>query len=297
MQKKRAPPRRKAVNRTTREEMFWTKIPRVTHFEINADNPERAVEFYRDVFGWEIRKVEGAKMDYWFAKTGDIEEVGINGAIMPRKFHASTINTIGVPDIDLYLKRVLDCGGRIIEDKWAVQDIGTMAYVMDTEGNVFGLIQPEPRRETISETQTERIPTRRNAIVKVTEGEMPTTKIPRVVHFEINADNIDRAIKFYHDVFGWDIQKAEGMDYWLAKTGEMTEVGISGAIIPRIDLHAGVINTIGVPDIDLYLKRIVDCGGKIVKAIEEIPTIGLYAYVFDTEGNLVGIIQPNGMPA
>ncbi len=285
-QKRRSPTRRKAVVKATDKEMFWTKIPRVTHFEINADIPARAVKFYRDVFGWEIRKVESAKMEYWFAKTDSIEEVGINGAIMARKDHASIINTIGVPNIDLYMKRIVDCGGKIVEDKWIVQDIGIMAYMSDPEGNIVGIIQP------ISSEKETPVSARGKPVVKVTEGVMPTTKIPRVVHFEVNVDNPDRAIKFYRDVFGWDIKPVEGMKYWLAKTGEMDEVGINGAIMPRMDLHASVINTIGVPDIDLYLKRIVDCGGKIVKATDVIPNVGLFAYVFDTEGNLVGIIQP-----
>ncbi len=143
-------------------------------------------------------------------------------------------------------------------------------------------------------TQKKRAPTRRRAVVKVKEGEMPKTKLPRVVHFEINADKPERAVKFYRDVFGWDIKKLEGgqMEYWLAKTGDMDEVGINGAIMPRLDLHASIINTIGVPDIDLYLKRIVECGGKIVRNKIIIPNVGIFAYVLDTEGNRVGVIQP-----
>ncbi len=46
---------------------------------------------------------QGAKMEYKFAHTGSLDEVGINGAIMARKDHASIINTIGIPDIDLYV--------------------------------------------------------------------------------------------------------------------------------------------------------------------------------------------------
>ncbi len=57
-------------------------MPRVVHFEIYADNPERAIRFYETVFGWQVHKWEGP-MDYWLICTGKDEE-GINGAIMQR---------------------------------------------------------------------------------------------------------------------------------------------------------------------------------------------------------------------
>ncbi len=279
IQKRRAPTLRRAVVKVPEGEMPTTRIPRVVHFEINADNTERAVKFYRDVFGWDITKWDGPT-DYRLAKTGEMEEVGISGAIMPRMdLHASVINTIGVPDIDLYLKRIVDCGGKIVREKQEIPKVGTAAYVLDTEENIVGIIQPASLGI-------------RTSVVKAKEGEMPTTKLPRVVHFEISANNVDRAIKFYRDVFGWDIKKVEGMDYWLAKTGDIEEIGINGAIMPRMDLHTTVVNTIGVPDIDLYMKRIVDCGGKIERAKDTIPNVGYFAYVSDTEGNLFGILQP-----
>ncbi|MGB8934825.1 MAG: VOC family protein [Candidatus Nitrosopolaris sp.] len=45
-------------------------MPRVVHFEIVADNPERAIKFYKEVFGWEFKKWDGPQ-DYWFVKTGE----------------------------------------------------------------------------------------------------------------------------------------------------------------------------------------------------------------------------------
>jgi predicted enzyme related to lactoylglutathione lyase len=67
-------------NVTVREETF---VPRVIHFEIHADDPKRAVEFYKKVFGWKISKWEGPA-EYWLVTTGDDKQPGINGAIMHR---------------------------------------------------------------------------------------------------------------------------------------------------------------------------------------------------------------------
>jgi uncharacterized protein len=56
-------------------------VPRVIHFEIPADDPERAVNFYKKVFGWKIDEYGVGDMNYWLVTTGNYKEPGINGAI------------------------------------------------------------------------------------------------------------------------------------------------------------------------------------------------------------------------
>ena len=50
-------------------------MPRVIHFEIPTDDPERAAKFYRNVFGWEIQKWDGP-VEYWLVTTGDEDQPG-----------------------------------------------------------------------------------------------------------------------------------------------------------------------------------------------------------------------------
>jgi catechol 2,3-dioxygenase-like lactoylglutathione lyase family enzyme len=69
---------------------------------------------------------------------------------------------------------------------------------------------------------------------------------PRVIHFEISADNPQRATKFYTEVFDWKFVMFPPMDYWLATTGPEKEPGIDGAVQPRTEFKAPVINTISV---------------------------------------------------
>jgi predicted enzyme related to lactoylglutathione lyase len=116
----------------------------------------------------------------------------------------------------------------------------------------------------------------------------------RVVHFEINADNPERASKFYGTVFGWNIQKWDGpQQYWLASTGDKSEMGIDGAIMPRQHPQATTVNTIGVGSLDESLKKITENGGKIVMERQTIPGVGYFAYCQDTEGNTFGVMQPD----
>ena len=44
-------------------------MPRPCHFDLTADEPERAMKFYKDVFGWKFEKWDGP-MEYWMVTTG-----------------------------------------------------------------------------------------------------------------------------------------------------------------------------------------------------------------------------------
>ncbi len=118
-------------------------MPKVVHFELPAEDPQRAVAFYTKVFGWSITKWEGP-FDYWLVTTGSDDEPGINGAITPRMMPEQvTTDTIGVESVDDSLKKIVEAGGTVSQPKQAVPGIGYIAYCTDTEGNLFGVIQPD----------------------------------------------------------------------------------------------------------------------------------------------------------
>ena len=117
--------------------------------------------------------------------------------------------------------------------------------------------------------------------------------MPRIVHFEIPADDPDRAVKFYEEVFGWKIEKWEGGDYWLVTTGPNDEPGINGAIMPKEEGNDMVRNSIAVESLDDYVKKIEAQGGKMLMEKVNIPGIGDWALFQDTEGNISGILQPS----
>ena len=119
-----------------------------------------------------------------------------------------------------------------------------------------------------------------------------------VVHFEIPADDADRAAAFYRELFGWEIQKWEpageerqGSEYWLVSTvpsdeqGRTTRAGVNGGMMRRRDPGHGPINYFGVEDVDAYAKKVVKLGGKVVLSKTEVPDMGWFAWVTDTEGN------------
>ena len=116
-------------------------MPRVNHFEIDAENPERAIKFYEEVFNWKIVKW-GGPVEYWLITTGNEDEEGIDGGLSKRgKEGPTTVNTIEVAKIDEYIKKVENSGGTITSPRHPVPGVGWMAYFKDPEGNVFGMME------------------------------------------------------------------------------------------------------------------------------------------------------------
>lgn len=124
-------------------------MPRVVHFEIHADEPERAAKFYTNVFGWTVKKWEGP-MDYWMILTGK-DEPGIDGGMMKRQQPlvgkdgvVAYVCTIGVDSVDAYTEKVTAQSGTVVQPKGPIPGVGWFAMCKDTEGNVFGLMQDDP---------------------------------------------------------------------------------------------------------------------------------------------------------
>ena len=124
-------------------------MPRVVHFEIHAENTERARKFYTTLFGWEFTSW-GGPMEYWLIKTGTDEQRGINGGMMRRQGPIdgqaviAYVCTIDVPSVDEYLKKITELGGSIALPTMPIPSVGWLAYGKDTEGNIFGVMQPDP---------------------------------------------------------------------------------------------------------------------------------------------------------
>jgi uncharacterized protein len=104
----------------------------------------------------------------------------------------------------------------------------------------------------------------------------------KVVHFEIPADDMARAKKFYRDMFGWELVDIPGMDYVIVHTVAVDkdnmplESGaINGGITKRIPTEKNPVIVIDVPSIDDYVKKIVKAGGKVVAPKMEMMGMGI----------------------
>lgn len=118
-------------------------MPKVIHFEIPADKPERAVKFYKNVFNWDINN-GGGPFNYWLATTGPEDLPGINGAIMEKTDEKGIRIAMEVPSIDEYGEKILESGGKMVMPKSTVPGVGYLATFQDTEGNIFHILEENP---------------------------------------------------------------------------------------------------------------------------------------------------------
>jgi len=124
---------------------------RVVHFEIQADEPERAMKFYRDVFGWDFQ--QWGQQKYWLIMTAekDSKEPGINGGLLPRPAKLtgkdcganSYVCTVQVESFDGTANKIKAAGGNIAMPKFALPGMAWQGYFIDTEGNTFGVHQTD----------------------------------------------------------------------------------------------------------------------------------------------------------
>jgi predicted enzyme related to lactoylglutathione lyase len=128
-------------------------MSRVIHFEIHAEDVQRAVAFYQAVFEWRVEDWgEFAGMPYFGVITGAEDQPGINGAIMQRQGAnpaagapvAGAVLTMGSEDFDATAARIEKAGGTVALPKHALTGMAWQGYFIDTEGNVFGIHQPDP---------------------------------------------------------------------------------------------------------------------------------------------------------
>jgi predicted enzyme related to lactoylglutathione lyase len=124
---------------------------RPVHFEIHAQEPERAMAFYRTLLGWRFER--WGEIPYWVVLTGD-SAPGIDGGLLPRRgpppVDGAAVNawvcTVEVEDLDRTVAAAERAGGRLALPKMAIGEMGWVAYVKDTEGNLLGLMQNAPKK-------------------------------------------------------------------------------------------------------------------------------------------------------
>jgi predicted enzyme related to lactoylglutathione lyase len=125
-------------------------MSRVIHFEIHATEPEALVAYYEALLGWTFEHQEG--IEYWLIRTGSDDEPGINGGLLrrpvPGPAEGLVINafvcTVQVDALSETLSRSEALGGDVALPRMLVTGMGWLAYVRDPDGNILGLLEPDP---------------------------------------------------------------------------------------------------------------------------------------------------------
>jgi predicted enzyme related to lactoylglutathione lyase len=124
-------------------------MPNIAYFQIPADNVVRAREFYRSLLGWTIEAdttVADPSLEWQNIMTGEPEDGTMNmGGIYRRQGPAPIMNFVKVADVSSVLEKVTGLGGAVLMPRSDIKNVGVVAVIQDTEGNVIGLWTPVSR--------------------------------------------------------------------------------------------------------------------------------------------------------
>lgn len=111
-----------------------------------------------------------------------------------------------------------------------------------------------------------------------------------VQHWEINSKDYKKAMGFYKDLFGWEIGEHPGMNYGLVSpAGDKSVGGGIGQVQPG--QSPSVTFYITVDDLQKYLDKAVELGGKVILPPTPIPGVGSCALFADLDGNVLGLFS------
>ncbi len=115
-----------------------------------------------------------------------------------------------------------------------------------------------------------------------------------IVWFEIPADNLERAKKFYKGMFGWKFAKLPAAinDYWHIDTGGK-DGSPDGGLMPRMHPQQPITNYVSVPSVSKAAVKVEKLGGTVCKPKTAVPGMGYFAVCLDTEGNTFALWEMN----
>lgn len=114
-------------------------MPKVIHFQIFADDIERAKKFYTSVFDWKMEKINLNNVDHYFIFSKDYEQESFGHITKREQKIDCIVDYIGVASIDESFKKIEENNGTIMIPKTPVNGYGWYALCRDSEGNIFGL--------------------------------------------------------------------------------------------------------------------------------------------------------------
>jgi predicted enzyme related to lactoylglutathione lyase len=128
-------------------------------------------------------------------------------------------------------------------------------------------------------------------------ADIPYGTMANIAYFQVPADDIGRARKFYQSLLGWRIEpdtthENQSLQWQNIITGEPEEGAMNkGGLYKRMG-PGPIMNFVILRDFDRVLSRVEKLGGKIVMPKNAIKSVGLVAVIQDTEGNIIGLLKP-----
>ena len=243
----------------------------VVHWELSSKNSEKLQQFYTSLFDWHVEQQKS--MDYGAVRTGGKD--GIDGGIFQDVNIDPPYVTFYVQADDLHasLGKAQSLGARTVVPPTPIPEAGTFTQIADPDGHLIGIIQPSAASEESRGGQP------RDA----GDGHP-------VVHWEIGSRDAERLQQFYTDLFGWQVDFNNPMNYGTVTTGG--KGGINGGIFQAANGTPSYLTIyVQVDAVKTALAKAENLGAKTIVPPTPIPGVGVFAHFADLDGHVIGVIQ------
>ena len=239
--------------------------------ELITTNLSDAKSFYSDLFGWTGAVTKMPFGEYTIFKRGEDDVAGMMASMQP-DVPSHWLDYITVEDVDASLKQVLALGGKSLSEAMDIP-VGRFAVVSDPTGAVFALFRG------------------------VTQHEGEVDQAPPASTFcwsHLTSTNLDRAVSFYTEIFGWKAEYQNGMVF-LSRDGKV--IASAGSPQPGDPSPSNWLKYVAVDDADIAHKQAVALGAKTMVPPTTMEGMGRFAVLADPTGGIVAVWKNLGASA
>jgi predicted enzyme related to lactoylglutathione lyase len=226
---------------------------RITWHELLTPSVDRAVAFYRDLLGWDVKLWKPEEGDYPMVHAGGAAHAGFQRTHPDSGIRPHWLPYVRVDDVDGAAARAREGGGSTRVDPLDVEDVGRLAVLRDPRGAEIGVLAPD-------------------------RDNPPPTGV--FVWDELATTDVSGAtVRFYEALFGWT------MDGAVFRAGHEPVAGLTAA-----STSAWIVY-VATPRLEQTVTRAREAGARVVSEPAEIDGVGHRAVVDDPGGAVVGLVE------
>jgi predicted enzyme related to lactoylglutathione lyase len=242
--------------------------------ELATSDTAGAKKFYKELFGWKTEDDEiGPDMVYTMAFQKD-KNVGamfqLNEEMKKMGIPPNWLQYVSVGSVDNATAKAKKLGGAVAREPMDVMDIGRMSVLQDPTGATIALWEP-----------------------KTAIGAELINEHGAIAWNELLTNDVDRAGKFYTDLFGWsaETQDMGGFNYTSFANGDRPAGGMMAITKDMGEIPPHWNQYFGIDDCDKGVDKITKLGGTIFTGPRDIPEVGRFAVATDPQGAVFSIIK------
>ncbi|NOZ77764.1 MAG: VOC family protein [Acidobacteria bacterium] len=237
-------------------------------YELMTTDTGEGARFYTSLLGWTTQEWDNEMGPYTMFVNGETPMAGM--MVLPEEAKAegappSWLGYTGVPDVDATVSRAQSLGGRVVAGPMDIPAVGRIAVLVDPQGAVFAIFTPlEPASK---------------------EG---TPGAGSFGWHELGTTDLDDAVAFYSDIFGWKILVEHDMGggslYRIFGRGGPPPMGGMYAKTPQMPGPPAWLYYVLVDDVAALLPRVSELGGRVLNGPMDVPDGGVVAQCMDPQG-------------